>query len=48
MTYIHPPLHSFFVWYFGFEFVFERHHELDHVERVGTEVVEKCWVTTNY
>ncbi|CAJ0907111.1 protein of unknown function [Alcaligenes faecalis subsp. faecalis] len=32
---------SFFVWYFGFEFVFERHHELDHVERVGTEVVEK-------
>src|SRR5690606_23469820 len=32
---------GFFVGNFGFEFVFERHHELDHVERIGTEVVKK-------
>src|SRR5699024_2092696 len=34
-------LFCFFVRNFGFEFVFECHHELDHIERIGTEVVKK-------
>src|SRR5690606_2562288 len=32
---------GFFVGDFGFEFVFECHHELDHIERIGTEVVKE-------
>src|SRR3546814_8623456 len=30
-----------FVRNFGFELVFECHYELDHIERIGTEVVKE-------
>jgi hypothetical protein len=34
-------LFGLFVRNFGFEFIFECHHELDHIERIGTEVVKE-------
>src|SRR6185312_1936303 len=43
---VHRLLHrrdlfGFLVRDFGFEFVLEGHHKLDHVERIGTEVVKE-------
>src|SRR5690606_38047756 len=32
---------GFLVGDFGFEFIFECHHELDYIERIGTEVVKE-------
>src|SRR5690349_8676748 len=39
---------SVFIRNFGFEFLFQRHDELDRVERVGAEIVDEGSVTGDF